>query len=103
MKTFTKEELREFMEELNTSNRYVRAKEEPMPKGFFSSSDLAKKYNIAQRVSQRWLSESLAKNELEVKFVRRRASVVAVRRIPVYKFKSKADEKSFKSRHKRKQ
>lgn len=100
-KTFTKEELQEFLNELTlVRTRYRLVKEEQMPKGFFTSRDLAMKYNIVQRVSQRWISDSVARNELEVRFARRKTGVF-VRKVPIYKFKTKKDEKSFKSRIKR--
>jgi len=92
-----------FLNELSNlrgfKSRYRAVKEEPMPNGFFSSADLAKKYNTVQRVTQRWISESIQRNELEIRFVRRSTNGVFVRKIPVYKFKTKANAKSFKSRH----
>jgi hypothetical protein len=93
----------EFVNELNIRHRYNPVKEEPMPKGFFSSAEMAKKYDTVQRVSQRWISFLMGANALEVRFVRRRINGVFVKKIPVYKFKHKADEKEFKSRLKRKQ
>jgi hypothetical protein len=92
----------ELVNELNIRHRYKPVKEEPMPKGFFSSAEMAKKYNTVQRVSQRWISFMMGANALEVRFVRRRINGVFVKKIPVYKFKHKADEKEFKSRLKRK-
>jgi len=94
---------KEFLSELHAPNRYIPVKEEPMPKGFFSSADLAKKYNTVQRVSQGWIALAMSMNALEVRFVRRRTNGVFVKKIPVYKFKHKSDEKEFKSRLKRKQ
>lgn len=92
---------KKFLNELTSSRtRYRPVKEEDMPSGFFSTASLAKKYGIAHRVSQRWVSESLSLKELEVRFVRRKTNEFFVRKIPVYKFKTKTDEKSFKSRHK---
>ena len=102
-KTFTTQELEEFINELAHRPRYGRVKEEQMPKGFFSSLDMAKQYNTVLRVSQRWISQLLMEGKLEVKFVRRKQNGVFVRKIPVYKFKTKAYEKSFKSRLKGKQ
>lgn len=93
----------EFVNELNVRNRYKRLKEEPMPKGFFSSAEMAKKYDTVQRVSQRWISFLMSMNALEVRFVRRKTNALFVKKIPVYKFKHKADEKEFKSRLKGKQ
>lgn len=93
----------EFVNELNVRFRYERLKEEPMPKGFFSSAEMAKQYDTVQRVSQRWISFLMSMNALEVKFVRRKSNGLFVKKIPVYKFKRKADEKEFKSRLKRKQ
>jgi hypothetical protein len=93
----------ELVNELNIRHRYKPVKEEPMPKGFFSSAEMAKKYDTVQRVSQRWISFLMGANALEVRFVRRRINGVFVKKIPVYKFKHKADEKEFKSRLKRKQ
>jgi|LauGreDrversion4_2_1035121.scaffolds.fasta_scaffold03055_5 hypothetical protein len=102
MKTKTK--FREFINEINSyRNRYIPVKEETMPKGFFSSAEMAKQYNTVHRVSQRWISELMSEGKLEVLFVRRTINKVFVKRIPVYKFKTKAYEKSFKSRLKRKQ
>ncbi len=93
----------EFVNELNVRHRYKPVKEEPMPKGFFSSAEMAKKYDTVQRVSQRWISFLMSMNALKVRFVRRKINGVFVKKIPVYKFKQKADEKEFKSRLKRKQ
>ena len=98
-KTFTTRELREFINELTlVKPRYQKVREEQMPKGFFSSRDMAKKYGTVHRATQSLISDALARNELEVRFVRRRTNGVFVRKIPVYKFKTKAYEKSFKSR-----
>lgn len=100
----TKTKFREFINEINSfRNRYIPVKEEPMPKGFFSSAEMARQYNTVQRVSQRWISELMSDGKLEVKFVRRKINEVFIKKIPVYKFKTKAYEKSFKSGLKRKQ
>lgn len=96
----SKEKLSQFLNELSVRTRYNPVKEEPMPKGFFSSAGLAKKYSTVQRVSQRWISEMMSDGILEVRFVRTKTNGVFVKKIPVYKFKRKADEKSFKSRFK---
>lgn len=93
----------EFVNELNVRHRYKRLEEEPMPKGFFSSAEMARKYDTVQRVSQRWISFLMSMNALEVRFVRRKTNGLFVKKIPVYKFKHKADEKEFKSRLKGKQ
>jgi hypothetical protein len=100
MKTKTK--FSQFINELLAEKafRYKKVKEESMPTGFFSSADLAKRCNIAHRVSQRWISEGLSLGELEVRFSRRKINDLFVKKIPIYKFKTKADEKSFKGRHK---
>jgi hypothetical protein len=100
-KNLTKEGLGVLLNELTAmKSRYRPVKEEKMPTGFFSTAEMAKKYGIAHRVMQKWVSESLSLKELEVRFVRRRTNEWFVRKIPVYKFKTKADAKSFKSRHK---
>ncbi len=102
MKNLTKDGLAVLMNELTSmKSRYRPVREEKRPTGFFSTAEIAKRYNIAHRVSQRWVSESLSLGELEVKFVRINTNGVFVRKSPVYKFKTKKDEKSFKSRHKR--
>lgn len=87
----------EFVNELNVRHRYKPVKEEPMPKGFFSSAEMAKQYDTVQRVSQRWISRLMSDGHLEVRFVRRKINGVFVKKIPVYKFKKKTYEKSFKS------
>lgn len=92
-----KTELIQFVNELNVRHRYRTMTEEPMPKGFFSSAELAKQYDTVQRVSQRWISQLMSEGKLEVRFVRRKTNGVFVKKIPVYKFKTKAYEKSFKS------
>jgi hypothetical protein len=91
-----------FVNEMNSFQRYKPVKEEPMPKGFFSSRELAKQYDIVQRVSQKWISQLMADGKLEVLFIRRKINGVFVKKIPVYKFKTKAYEKSFKIGHQRK-
>ena len=95
---------REFINELVASKsvRSDKVREEQMPSGFFSSADLAKQFNTVQRVSQKWISESLGMGELEVRFARRKTNGIFIKKIPIYKFKTKAYEKSFKGRHKRK-
>jgi hypothetical protein len=101
-KTFSKSDFQEFLNEMSahgSNSRYRPVKEEPMPKGFFTSREMAKSYDTVHRVSQRWISELLSLGKLEVRFVRRKTNGVFVKKIPVYKFKTKADEKSFKSRH----
>jgi len=92
-----------FVNELKVRQRYSPVQEETMPKGFFSSADMAKQYSTVQRVSQRWLSQLMAEGKMEVRFVRRKINGVFVKKIPVYKFKTKAYEKSFKSGLKGKQ
>lgn len=87
----------EFVNELNVRHRYKPVKEEPMPTGFFSSAEMAKQYDTVQRVSQRWISRLMSDGHLEVRFVRRKINGVFVKKIPVYKFKKKTYEKSFKS------
>ena len=91
-----------FVNEMNSFQRYKPVKEEPMPKGFFSSRELASQCDIVHRVSQRWISQMMEMNALEVRFVRRKINGVFIKKIPVYKFKHKSDEKEFKSRLKRK-
>lgn len=86
-----------FVNEMNSFQRYKPVTEEPMPKGFFSSRELASQYDTVHRVSQRWISQLMADGKLEVLFVRRKINGVFVKKIPVYKFKTKAYEKSFKS------
>ena len=101
-KNLTKDGLALLLNELSSmKSRYRRVKEETMPNGFFSTADLAKRYGTVQRVTQKWVSESLSLGELEVRFVRRNTNGVFVKKIPVYKFKTKKHEKSFKGRHKR--
>lgn len=86
-----------FINEMNSCRRYKPVTEEPMPKGYFSSRELARQYGTVQRVSQKWISELMANGKLDVLFVRRKTNGVFVKKIPVYKFKTKAYEKSFKS------
>jgi hypothetical protein len=100
-KNLTKDGLALLLNELSSmKSRYRRVKEETMPTGFFSTAELAKQYDTVQRVTQRWVSESLSLGELEVRFVRMNTNGVFIRKTPVYKFKTKKHEKSFKSRHK---
>ncbi len=100
-KNLTKEGLAVLMNELTAmKSRYRPVQEEKRPTGFFSTAEMAKKYGIAHRVMQRWVSESVSLGEMEVRFVRRKTNGWFVRKSPVYKFKTKAHAKSFKSRHK---
>lgn len=92
-----------FVNELKVRQRYAPVQEETMPKGFFSSAEMAKQYGTVQRVSQRWLSQLMSEGKMEVRFVRRKINGVFVKKIPVYKFKTKSYEKSFKSGLKGKQ
>jgi hypothetical protein len=97
-----KTDFNRFINELKGDRRYKPVTEEEMPKGFFSSAELARSYGIVQRVSQKWISELMAEEKMEVLFVRRKINGTFIKKIPVYKFKNKSDEKEFKSRHKRK-
>lgn len=101
-----KRELLNIINEINQdrkSRNYNHAQEEPLPKGYFSSSEISKKYSIHRRSAQSLISEQLGLGRLFVQFVRRRTNGLFVKRIPVYKFKNKSHEKSFKSRLKGKQ
>lgn len=93
----SKADYKVFINEMNSYQRYRPVTEEPMPKGFFSSRELASQCGTVHRVSQRWISQLMADGKLEVRFVRRKINGVFVKKIPVYKFKTKAYEKSFKS------
>jgi hypothetical protein len=87
--------------EINADKRsqpYIPMEEEPLPKGFFSSKDIARKYATHHRRVQYLISELMFQKRLFVQFVRRKTNGLFVKRIPVYKFKNKTDEKSFKSR-----
>jgi hypothetical protein len=95
-----KTDFNHFINELKGDRRYTPVTEEKMPTGFFSSAELAKSYNTVQRVSQRWISELMSEEKMTVLFVRRKINGTFVKKIPVYKFKKKSDEKEFKSRHK---
>lgn len=92
--------LTQLMNEMNVRHQCRLMQEEKMPKGFFSSAEMARQYDTVQRVSQRWISQLMSEGKLEVQFVRRKTNGVFVKKIPVYKFKTKAYEKSFKSRFK---
>lgn len=86
-----------FLNELSaTKARYKRVTEESVPAGYFSSREIATKLKMNHRVCQRKLSQYLADGKLDVLWARRRASVVAIRKCPCYKFKKKSYEKSFK-------
>ena len=101
-----KRELLNIINEINQDRkapRYTPVQEEPLPKGYFTSSDLSRKYAIHRRRIQFLISEELGLGRLMVQFVRRRINGLFIKRIPVYKFKRKSDEKSFKSRLKGKQ
>lgn len=93
-----KTDFNRFINELRADRRYIPVKEEKMPAGFFSSAEVARRYDIAQRVSQKLIADLMSKGKLEVRFVRRKTNGVFTKKIPVYKFKLKSDEKSFKSR-----
>jgi len=87
----------QFLNELASDNtRYKRVSEESIPSQYYTSRDIAKKFGMNHRVCQRKLSEYLLEEKLEVIWARRRVSVVAVRKMPCYKFKKKSYEKSFK-------
>lgn len=89
--------LQNFLNELSaTKVRYRKVTEEPTPKGYLSSKELARKFEMNHRVCQRKISEYLADEKLEVVWARKRISVLAVRKVPCYKFKKKSYEKSFK-------
>lgn len=87
----------QFLNELASDNtRYKRVSEESIPSQFYTSRDISKKFGMNHRVCQRKISEYLADGKLEVIMARRMVSVVAVRKMPCYKFKKKSYEKSFK-------
>jgi hypothetical protein len=86
-----------FLNELTaTKARYKRVSEECVPAGYFSCREMSKKFAMNHRVCQRKLSEYLADGKLDIVWARRRSSVVAIRKMPCYKFKKKSYEKSFK-------
>jgi hypothetical protein len=86
-----------FLNELTaTKARYKRVSEESVPAGYFSSREISNKFKMNHRVCQRKLSDYLASGKLDVVWARRRASLVAIRKCPCYKFKKKSYEKSFK-------
>lgn len=97
MKTFTKTHFKQFVNELSQGNRrYIPVQEEEVPKGFLSAMEISKTFGMNHRVCQKKISEYLMEGKLEVIMARRRISVVAVRKVPCYKFKKKSYEKSFK-------
>jgi len=85
----------QFLNELsNSASRYRRVTEESIPPQFYSSREIAKRFGMNHRVCQRKISEYLEDGKLEVIWARRK-SVLAVRKVPCYKFKKKSYEKSF--------
>jgi hypothetical protein len=99
---FTKKEWRNFLNELTVvKNRYRPVEEEAVPKGYYSSSEMALKYKKNHRVCQRLINEHLKQGKLSVIWARRKSGI-AIRKVPCYKFKKKSYEKSFQSRPKRK-
>lgn len=96
-----KRELLNIINEINSDKKarhYNHLQEEKLPKGYFTSRDLSKKYAIHRRRMQYLISDELAEGRLLVQFVRRRINGLFIKRVPVYKFKRKDHEKSFKSR-----
>lgn len=86
-----------FLNELtNTKTRYKRVAEESVPAGYSSSREISNKFKMNHRVCQRKLSQYLVDGKLDVVWARRKASVIAIRKCPCYKFKKKSYEKSFK-------
>lgn len=96
-----KQDLLNIINEINRERKktnYIAVEVEELPKGYFSSRELSRKYNIQKRRVQEKISEELERRTLLVKFVRLATNGIFVRKTPVYKFKNKKDEKSFKSR-----
>jgi hypothetical protein len=87
----------QFLNEINSRGQYRKVTAEPIPKGYLSSVNLAKKYSIPLRNLQMKLVVELRNGN--VLFVQKRVktSPISIRKIYLYKFKDAKTEKAFKS------